>query len=81
MLEICEGASLFAIILEETTAQSLQQSEALRQSILKKAFEGMLVEQNPKDEPAAKLLERIKAESTKNEVEKKKSRRDVIIIG
>ena len=40
----------------------MQQGEALRQSILKKAFEGRLIEQNPKDELAAKLLERIKAE-------------------
>ncbi|MCF6154664.1 MAG: restriction endonuclease [Candidatus Brocadia sp.] len=48
--------------LEETITTALQQSEALRQSILKKAFEGKLVEQNPKDEPASKLLERIKAE-------------------
>jgi type I restriction enzyme S subunit len=29
---------------------------------LKKVFEGKLVEQNPKDEPVSKLLERIKAE-------------------
>ncbi|TLD41536.1 MAG: Type I restriction-modification system, specificity subunit S [Candidatus Jettenia ecosi] len=48
--------------LEETITTALQQSEALRQSILKKAFEGKLVEQNPKDESTAKLLERIKAE-------------------
>lgn len=51
--------------LEETITHSLQQSEALRQSILKKAFEGKLVAQNPKDEPASKMLERIKAESAK----------------
>ena len=37
-------------------------SEALRQSILKKAFSGQLVAQDPNDEPAAVLLERIKAE-------------------
>jgi len=36
-------------------------SKALRQSILKSAFEGRLVPQDPTDEPAAKLLERIKA--------------------
>lgn len=34
----------------------------LRQSILKRAFEGRLVPQDPNDEPAEKLLERIKAE-------------------
>jgi len=34
----------------------------LRQSILKWAFEGKLVEQNPNDEPASVLLERIRAE-------------------
>lgn len=34
----------------------------LRQAILKKAFEGKLVPQNPDDEPAEKLLARIKAE-------------------
>ena len=37
---------------------------ALRRSILKKAFSGQLVEQNPDDEPASVLLERIKAEKT-----------------
>jgi len=37
-------------------------SSHLRQSILKWAFEGKLVEQDPNDEPASVLLERIKAE-------------------
>ena len=40
----------------------LAKSEALRQSILKKAFSGQLVAQDPNDEPASALLERIKAE-------------------
>lgn len=48
--------------IEESIMQSLQQAEALRQSILKKAFEGKLVPQDPHDEPANLLLKRILAE-------------------
>ena len=51
--------------LDQTISTSLQQSDALRQSILKKAFSGQLVPQNPADEPAARLLERIRAEREK----------------
>jgi type I restriction enzyme S subunit len=57
--------------LEETITQSLQQAEALRQSILKKAFEGKLVPQDPNDEPAEKLLERIRVEKAGQTPEKK----------
>jgi type I restriction enzyme, S subunit len=39
-------------------------AEALRQSILKQAFSGKLVPQNPNDEPASVLLERIRAEKS-----------------
>lgn len=57
--------------IEESIEQGLQQAEALRQSILKKAFEGKLVPQDPNDEPASVLLERIKAERQKALPEKK----------
>ena len=56
---------------EKTVEHSLKQAERLRQSILKIAFEGKLVPQDPNDEPAEKLLERIKAEKAKREAEKK----------
>lgn len=46
--------------LDQTITTSLQQAEALRQSILKKAFSGQLVPQDPNDEPASELLARIK---------------------
>ena len=49
--------------LERDVASSLGQLSAIRQSILKKAFSGQLVAQDPDDEPASVLLDRIKAES------------------
>lgn len=51
--------------IEKIINQSLKQAERLRQSILKDAFSGKLVPQDPNDEPAEKLLERIKAEREK----------------
>ncbi len=58
--------------IEESISISLLQAEALRQSILKKAFEGKLVAQDPNDEPASVLLERIKAEREKTAPEGRK---------
>ena len=47
---------------EATVTASLARAERLRQSILKQAFSGQLVPQDPDDEPASVLLERIRAE-------------------
>jgi type I restriction enzyme S subunit len=46
---------------EGDTRQSILRSASLRQSILKCAFEGKLLPQDPKDEPASELLARIRA--------------------
>ncbi len=50
--------------LEAQVAADLKRAGRLRQSILKRAFAGRLVAQDPTDEPAAQLLERIRAEQT-----------------
>ncbi|CAH1080575.1 hypothetical protein NTG1052_370001 [Candidatus Nitrotoga sp. 1052] len=82
---ICSGVEADAVIetlaarlsevdqLELTITTSLRQSEALRQSILKKAFSGKLVPQDPHDEPASALLARIKTEKMGHTHESKKS--------
>lgn len=74
VIPVCDPAEQQAIVdeldkrlsevdqLDQTITTALQQAEALRQSILKKAFSGQLVQQDPNDEPASVLLERIQAE-------------------
>jgi len=66
--QIEQGFSL----IENTTQiieSSLQNLQTMKMSVLKQAFEGKLVPQDPNDEPASVLLERIKStkasESTK----------------
>jgi type I restriction enzyme, S subunit len=64
--------------LEQTIDQTLALSASLRQSILKKAFEGRLVPQDPNDEPAEKLLERIRLEkASKGRLKRKATGRGV----
>ena len=71
---VSELERLFSIAdeIEKTITISLRQAETLRQSILKRAFEGKLVPQNPDDEPTSILLERIKAEKAHHAAEAKK---------
>ena len=47
--------------IEKEAEAELKKSEALRQSILKNAFSGKLIAQNPNDESASILLDRISA--------------------
>lgn len=71
--------------IESTIESSLQQAEALRLSIIKKAFEGKLVPQDPNDEPAEKLLERIRATKGNGKPEKKEkvkaSKKKILVNG
>jgi type I restriction enzyme S subunit len=49
--------------LEQVADRNLTRCNRLRQSILKRAFEGKLVPQDPNDEPAEELLARIKTKT------------------
>jgi type I restriction enzyme S subunit len=71
--KIAEEISLRFSVIDEMSKEvklMIEYSDRLRQSILKTAFEGKLVSQDPSDEPAEKLLERIKAERLKSKGEK-----------
>ncbi len=61
------------VVQEQIEAETLVRAAALRQSILKRAFEGRLVPQDPVDEPASVLLERIRTER-KSERKRRKRR-------
>lgn len=68
----------FSIIdkLEATVQKSIKESKRLRQSILKQAFEGKLVEQDPSDESASLLLEKIaKAKEAYKQAQKEQKKR------
>jgi len=82
-LEITEIQKTLAQQMEARDGQSvaisiaLKQSAAQRKNILKAAFSGQLVPQDPNDEPASVLLERIRAERAARAAVKEPRRRKV----
>ncbi|WP_345971323.1 restriction endonuclease subunit S [Sulfurimonas sp. HSL1-6] len=60
--------------LESKIDVAKKRVDKLNQSLLAKAFRGELVPQDPNDEPAEKLLERIKAEQEKEQPKKRAKR-------
>lgn len=67
------AADKLAVVLE----QQMTQARTTRQSLLREAFAGRLVPQNPDDEPASVLLERIRSEKAQREAERKQDRREL----
>ena len=68
--------------VEATVDAELKRSDALRQSILKQAFSGQLVPQDSNDEPAEKLLARIKKEKAKRETaQNRKGKKQLALFG
>lgn len=62
IVEEIETRFALADKVEKVVDDNIKQAKQLKQSILKKAFEGRLVPQDPTDEPASVLLEKIKKE-------------------
>ncbi len=65
IVEEVERCKSIADSIEAIIEDSLKRADRLRQSILKRAFEGKLVPQDPSDEPASISLQIIKAERNK----------------
>lgn len=65
IVEEIEKRFAIADEVEKAVEQNIEKAKQLKQSILKKAFEGRLVPQDPNDEPASILLKKIKQERSK----------------
>lgn len=59
--------------IEATLDAEIKRAERLRQSILKQAFSGQLVPQDPNDEPASVLLEKVRDEKERQQPRRRKT--------
>lgn len=75
IVEEIESRVSIADEIEKVVERGLKLSERLRRSILKRAFEGKLVPQDLNDEPADKLLERIREDGEKQKANEKAGKR------
>ncbi len=75
IVRIVEERSFLKSSLSELVADSQLELTQLDQSILAKAFRGELVPQDPNDEPASQLLERIQSERADDTIAKPASGR------
>jgi len=74
---VAEVEGRFSVLdkIEAAIAANLKRAERLRQAILKQAFEGKLVPQDPNGESAIVLLERIREERARKAEEEKANRK------
>ena len=80
--EVLPVVKNYGVVYDETTAMQEAFPESLKKSILQEAVQGKLVPQDPSDEPAEALLERIRAEKRRliKEGKIKKDKHESIIF-
>ena len=80
--EVLPVVKNYGVVYDETTAMQEAFPESLKKSILQEAVQGKLVPQDPSDEPAEALLERIRVEKQRliKEGKIKKNKHESIIF-
>ena len=80
--EVLPVVKNYGVVYDETTAMQETFPESLKKSILQEAVQGKLVPQDPSDEPAEALLERIRVEKQRliKEGKIKKNKHESVIF-
>jgi len=74
IVEHIESASDRILLLERSVECALDKLEGLRQSVVAETFAGRMIPQDPDDEPASVLLERIAASRPTKTIRQRKAR-------